>query len=190
LNTTERAALRTKLGLAEEQPVLLFVGRFVAKKGLPLLMDLVPRLPHVQWVFAGRGPLDPGGWEQPAVRVFRDRAGPTLAELYQVADLLVLPSVGEGFPLVVQEAMACGTPVLAGNELVGALPDVDRVLLTEPVEGAEALDRWQARLATISADPDSLRQRRQAVAEFASECWSWHRCADSYLDLYRKTMNP
>jgi glycosyltransferase involved in cell wall biosynthesis len=189
LDVADRSVLRGRLGFAEERPVLLFVGRFVDKKGLPLLQELVPRLPHVQWIFAGRGPLDPGTWNQPAVRIFRDRVGSTLAELYQAADLLVLPSVGEGFPLVVQEAMACGTPVLAGGELVGALPDVDRVLMTENVQGADAVDRWQANLTSLLADFGGLKGRRQTTAEFAAERWSWNRCADAYLDLYRKAMN-
>lgn len=181
-----REAIRARFGFEEGKPVLLFVGRFVAKKGLPLLRDLVPRLPQAHWVFAGHGPLDPKTWDQPSIRVFHNLTGTSLAELYQAADLLVLPSTGEGFPLVVQEAMACGTPALAGGELAGALPDIERVLMMEDVKGADALDRWQARLAELLSDPDRLRWLRQSVAGFAAERWSWHNCATAYFELYRK----
>ena len=188
LDSSRRAALRDQLGFGD-RPVLLFVGRFVAKKGLPLLRQLLPLLPQVQWVFAGRGPLDPESWNQPSLRIFRDRTGATLAELYQAADLLVLPSTGEGFPLVVQEAMACGTPVLASSELRGALPEVERVMMTEEVHGAQAPDRWLARLNALLDDPARMAATGQATAEFAAQRWSWRRCAASYFDAYRKAMS-
>ena len=54
------------------------------------------------------------------MRVFSDLAGPGLAELYRASDVFVLPSQGEGFPLVVQEALACGLPVVCGDESTGA----------------------------------------------------------------------
>src|SRR5207247_2045500 len=41
------------------KPTFLFVGRFVEKKGLPILRELAQRLPQVQWRFAGWGALDP-----------------------------------------------------------------------------------------------------------------------------------
>lgn len=185
VEAARRAALRARLGCPDGTPVLLFVGRFVAKKGLPLLERLVPRLPRAHWIFAGRGPLDPGAWQAGSVQVIHDRTGPALAELYQAADLLVLPSCGEGFPLVVQESMACGTPALVGDELVGSLPDLDGVLMTEGVTGDDDEHRWQARLAALLDAPHELASRRDAVAAFARERWSWDRCAAAYAELFR-----
>lgn len=183
----QRQQLRATLGLDSSRPVLLFVGRFVAKKGLPLLRTLVDGQPHAQWLFAGRGPLDPGSWDRPDIRVFRDRSGPALAELYQAADLLVLPSAGEGFPLVVQEALACGTPSLAGSELSGALPGIDDVLLTESVSGEDAAARWNARLGSLVKQANVLASLRQRAAAFAARNWSWDTCARTYRDLYRQS---
>ena len=59
--------------------------------------------------------------------VHRNLSQAELPPLYQAADLLVLPSVGEGFPLVVQEAMACGTPALVGDETAAGCPEAGAV---------------------------------------------------------------
>jgi glycosyltransferase involved in cell wall biosynthesis len=60
--------------------------------------------PDIQWAFAGWGHLDPQVWGLPNVVVFRDLSGADLVPLYQASDVFVLPSKGEGFPLVIQEA--------------------------------------------------------------------------------------
>jgi len=158
---------------------LLFVGRFVEKKGLALLRDLAERLPDVQWVFAGWGPLDPEAWGLPNVRVVRGLAQRELAPLYQAADLLVLPSVGEGFPLVVQEAMACGTPALVSDETAAGAPDAHGLLMHEPL----VMERWVARLQALLAAPAELAALRPRVAAFAREHWSWERSAARYASL-------
>jgi len=180
-----RDAVRQALGVAGA-PLLLFVGRFVEKKGLRLLHSLAQRLPHLRWVFAGWGPLDPERWALPNVSVQRGLSRERLVPFYQAADLLVLPSVGEGFPLVVQEAMACGTPALVAAETAAGAPEAAEVLLREALQPADsAVERWAARIDGLVASPEALRPLRPRVAELARARWSWDECAQRYAEILR-----
>lgn len=169
--------------------IFLFVGRFVEKKGLHILRDLATAFPDDLWLFAGQGPLDPEEWGLPNVRVIRDASGAALARYYRAADLLVLPSVGEGFPLVVQEAMACGTPALIGEETAAGCPAAHDVLFVEKI-GEDAAVRWAEALARLIADPSSLSRRRREVAAFAIENWSWDVTAAEYARMISAIVKP
>jgi glycosyltransferase involved in cell wall biosynthesis len=184
----QRAALRAALAVPAGTALLLFVGRFVEKKGLTVLRELTARLPQAYWVFAGWGPLDPSAWGRPNVRVFH--SPPNIHELYQAADLFVLPSVGEGFPLSVQEAMACGTPALVGIEAAAGSPAARAVLLSERTGREDTLERWERRLRELIAAPHALEALRPQVASFAREHWSWDRCAARYAELLRACAAP
>lgn len=165
---------------AAQRMVVLFVGRFVEKKGLFLIRQLARRCGDVLWVFAGSGPLDPETWELANVHVVRGIRGKELAELYRAADLLVLPSVGEGFPLVVQEAMACGTPVLVSEEVAAGCPEARNVLFVEAVGSAQSSERWAQRIAALQRDRGTLQDRGGACAAFASRHWSWRAATAAY----------
>lgn len=180
----ERRAHRLRFGLPPDKRILLFLGRFVEKKGLPVLRELAQRLPQVHWLFAGWGPLDPTSWQLPNATVVQSPATEDLGALYEAADLLVLPSVGEGFPLSVQESMACGTPALVGEDTAAGCPEAADVLLSERVGGATA-ERWAARIQSLLDAPDTLAGLRPRVAAFAREQWSWERCAARYSALLR-----
>jgi glycosyltransferase involved in cell wall biosynthesis len=182
-----RHALRSQLGV-HDKPLLLFVGRFVEKKGLGLLHHLAQNLPNMRWIFVGWGPLDPGSWGLPNASVRRNLTREEIVPLYQAADLLVLPSVGEGFPLVVQEAMACGTPALIGEETAAGAPEAAGMLLHEPLESGDAASRWSARIEALFASPETLGPLRKRVTEFARANWSWERCAGRYAEVLRACM--
>lgn len=166
---------------------ILFVGRFVEKKGVALLRGCID-LPGVDWTFIGWGPLSPLCWadELPAnVRVFEGLRSEQLVPYFQEADLLVLPSTGEGFPLVVQEALSCGTPVLVSREVADAFPSIDPDCVFDvELRCVSPEVRLRTALAALVSDPTRLAAARR-VAHTLSLQWSWENCVDDYLDLYR-----
>lgn len=168
-------------------PRILFVGRFVEKKGVPLLVELSRRMADVEWIFVGRGPLDPAGKVGRNVQIMRGLGSAQIAALCRAADLLILPSRGEGFPLVIQESLACGTPVLAETALGEAAPAAREWMNLESLGRPDDAARWEKRardvLDEIALHPELEAQKRAARAEFARREWSWETCAARYLEI-------
>jgi glycosyltransferase involved in cell wall biosynthesis len=141
-------------------------------------------MPEVEWLFAGYGPVDPGSWNLPNVHVERGRSGAKLAELYGAADLLALPSLGEGFPLVVSEALAAGLPALVDPSTIAGCPEVASVADGESVLGPDALSRWAVRIGRILDDETGRAAMVPQRVEFARSHWDWGRAAAAYAQLF------
>jgi alpha-maltose-1-phosphate synthase len=192
LDSMEKSDHRRRLGLRLDRPVALFVGRFVEKKGLHILSQMARQRPEILWVFAGWGHLDPQQWGLANVVVFRGLSGIDLVPLYQAADVFILPSKGEGFPLVIQEALACGLPVVCSADTAAAdkaiAPFLSPVALDEANPSATAtafcvaIDR---QLANSDQQNDSAQMRFQ----FVSGRYSWAACGDEYLKLIRAAVH-
>jgi glycosyltransferase involved in cell wall biosynthesis/putative flippase GtrA len=170
----------------------LFVGRFVEKKGLVHLRRCMS-LPDIHWTFVGRGPVSPAEWNIPASRLqLRGMLAPSdVADAMRAADLLVLPSKGEGFPLVIQEALSCGTPVLVSQEIADAFPQIDpRCVWSVDLrpsageEGADVAGRLRAEIARLAGAREVLHSARPLAAALAAQ-WSWETCVDSYMKVYQ-----
>ncbi len=183
----QRRYLRNRFALLDDEPIVLFVGRFVEKKGLPVLKHLARLLPGWHFWLAGAGPIDPEKWFFPNVHVFRNCRDAALAELYQAADLLILPSYGEGFPLVIQEAMACGLPVMCSPATAaGSRPAKPYLLM------AEVFPRDPARTATLWAERLKIQRAylplpgpQMDLSRAAAQLWPWPVIAGHYADIFR-----
>jgi glycosyltransferase involved in cell wall biosynthesis len=151
-----RARLRAELG-AGDRPLILTVGRLADQKGLPTLLDAAAgwarRTPQPLVAVAGDGPLeaplrDRITAEGLPVRLLGRRAD--VAELLTAADVAVVPSVWEGQPLIVQEILRAGRPLVATE--VGGIPELvgDAALLVPPGD-AGALERAVSRVLDDSA---------------------------------------
>ena len=178
---------RGALGFEPARPLMLFVGRFVPKKRLPIVRAMAALRPAWQWCVIGHGPEQPQNWGLPNVRVLAPMAQAALAAYYRAADLLVLPSEGEGFPLVVQEAMACGVPacitadVAAGSSMPGELwLELPEAPGETAQRGVAAIDGWLGWPAARRAG------QRAACARYAAERWQWDAAAQAHLRWLRE----
>ena len=161
-------------GPAAATPVVLFSGRFVERKGIAVVEALARAMPTHQFVLAGWGPVDPDDWSLPNVARRTADTSAEMAQIYRAASILILPSVGEGFPLVVQEALSTGLPVICNTETITAdavlgdhvfHADVD---LSDPGGTAQI---WQKVIETALATDTADKAR--ARAGFAAERYGW-----------------
>ena len=172
----ERRVLRRKWGL--ERPTVLFVGRFAPRKGTDLLLEAADDAFELVFCGANRGAAVNGK----KARVIPPLPQDELSELYRACDLLVLPSVGEGFPLVVQEAMASGLPVIVTDS------EEYREYLNESVAVFSPRDPRALRQSIIGLLrlPDRRERMGRAARSWALAHFDWERTVDRYLELYGK----
>ena len=186
------AETRAALGLPAAGPLAVFVGRFVEKKGLEAVRRMAAARPDVAFALAGWGAIEPSDWGLPNVTVLRGLGGASLAALYRAGDVLLLPSAGEGFPLVVQEALACGMPVLCGEETAQADPDATAHLAfaaVRPDDPQATADAFLPRLdAALAAGRTPAQDRERA--RFAHDRYAWERAGARYAALVAALLAP
>jgi glycosyltransferase involved in cell wall biosynthesis len=179
-SVAQRRTLRRQLGVKDTDRLALFVGRFVEKKGLHSLEQLARQRPDLTFVLAGWGAIDPAAWGLPNVRVVNGKSRKALAALYQASDVFVLPSVGEGYPLVIQEALACGLPVICGADTAEAdrkAKPLLRAVSIDTHDPAVTASRVSAEIDAALKGPKSVGRAR---AKFAAARYEWRRIATVY----------
>ncbi|HEY3982926.1 glycosyltransferase family 4 protein [Cedecea sp.] len=161
---------------------VLFVGRYVEKKGLAILRTLAETRPDLFFLLAGQGPLSPDDWGLSNVYDLGIQSPAALADLYHQVDLLLLPSVGEGYPLVIQEAMACGLPVICGIPTHRADPQAARWLCGVDIDLANP--QASAHLCANAIDSMALSEsERTEMAHYATTHYCWQIMASKVLAL-------
>ena len=189
----DRDALRGRHGCGERDVLLLAAGRHSEQKNFKTLIEALALLPGdvPPWrlVLAGDGPLREdhirraaaagleAGIEFPGVVTDLDR-------LMQAADIFVLPSLWEGLPLVLLEALACGRAV-AGTRIDGiseVISDGSTGLLADPGDARQL----SGILARLIASPDERDRLGRAALEVARGAYSLDRVVDSLLSIYTR----
>jgi len=181
------AYLMEKLKIQEDQKVVLTVARLAKGEGykgydkvLLAMRRVVKEFPGVRYVIAGSGSDMPRMRKLIQDYQLRDCAilagfvaDREIPDYYNLCDVFVMPSTGEGFGIVFLEALACGKPVIAGN-LDGsreALVDGELGILVNPHD-TEELSEVITKVLRKDVDPrflDGNFLRQSAIRHFGIE---------------------
>lgn len=200
-NDARRADVLARFGIAADERFVLYVGGISPHKNLITLVQA-----YRQWAQRDAGRHDVslvlvGDYESDvfhssyqSLKAVVDDAhlasrirfagfvpDADLGDLYSAADVLVLPSLYEGFGLPVLESMACGTPVIASN--AGALPEVvgDAGVLFDPHRPDQLADALGRVLSDEGFRKDLARRGLRRAADF-----SWKASARAALAAFRE----
>ncbi len=182
----KRLRAEQKLG---ENPTIITVGALNASKGLSYLMEALAKLVQegrrFHWLVVGDGMLRPAlesqAWQlglTSRVHFVGFQQYARIPAWLSAADVLVQPSMDEGLPRSVLEAMSIGLPVVSSE--VGGLPEVVRPGETGflvPRGDIEALARA---LRALDADPDLRRRLGDAGRRLVEEKYSFEKVMPSF----------
>ena len=186
------AQCRSLLGIPQEKKVLMFIGQILTdtRKGGDLLAKILSSLPE--------------SLKAETVLLTIGEGGETIAEVvdmetlnlgyvnsdrlksiaYSAADLFIFPTRADNLPLVLQESMACGTPMVSFK--VGGVPDLVRHGITGYLATPGDTEDFSQGILQLLEEQElreSMSQNCRAIAvkEYALELQ-----AQRYIDLYRQ----
>jgi len=181
---SDRSAVRKELGFV--RPTLLAVGNLVPKKRHTLIIEALAQLHDVDLAIVGDGPerarieaLATALGVQDRVRLMGRLPQEALPAIYTAADLLVHPSLRDGWPNVLLESMACGTAAIVadfgGVSDIVAAPQAGRILTEATPEClAVTIRRF------LAAPPSRSETRHYA------EGFDWTSTTRGQIELFRQ----
>lgn len=179
-------AWRRSLGIADDEPVIGFVGRLVMEKGLDVFSETIDRLARREVrhkvLVVGKGPAREWFEQRLPDAIFAGfQGGEDLGRAVASMDMLFNPSVTETFGNVTLEAMAAGLPVVAASATGSRSLVADN--LTGRLVRPGAIDSFADALAAYCADP-ALRQAAGHAGETASQRYGWDEVNQELVDAY------
>jgi glycosyltransferase involved in cell wall biosynthesis len=189
-----RGGFRAQIGVEQDIPLVLFLGRINFKKGIDLLIPAFARLaqtlPRARLALVGP---DNENFGRQVRRWCKDHgiaqmvtmaghmAPCDVSKAYVDADVLVLPSYTENLGMVAVEAMACECPVIVSNR-IGISPDIKKaragvVVRLDPEEIAKAM-------FSILTGKTAARAMGAAGRRLAETCFSYERIVEKVIRMY------
>ena len=191
IKDTDKLTLKKKFRLERYSKIVSFVGKFTDFKGIDVLINaaklVTEKIPGIAFALAGDGALRKDmellGLELALnnIHFLGHQDQNSVADLYNLAEVSVVPSRIEPFGLVAIEALACGTPVVATN--AGGLPDFinDKVGRLVQMENVEKL----AEAIIEELLNETKTTKGTYAAEYALKNYSWGKSIEKVIDLYR-----
>ena len=186
----EVARLRTELGVSDNQFIVVGAGQVQKRKGIDDFIRLAEELPQITFIWAGGfsfgGMTD--GYERykkmmdnpPENLMFPGIVSPErMRELYALADLFLLPSYNELFPMTILEAASCEAPIM--------LRDLDlyKVILEGNYRGTEDREEMKEAILEYQVNPVALKDLKEKAKNISRE-YSEDHLLQIWLDFYEK----
>ena len=197
----------TRFGVDPTRPFVLFNGRITRQKGLPLLLAAALKLdPQYQLVIVASSPDTPEIAAEVAARARRvsgERGNliwidhfisrEDLIHLHSQATVFVCPSIYEPFGLVILEAMACETPVVASN--VGGIPEIvvegetGYLVDFDPADPESFTSALADRMEKLLSDPALAAKMGKAGRVRVLQHFGWRAIAAQTVELYGRLLS-
>ncbi|MBP7863078.1 glycosyltransferase family 4 protein [bacterium] len=188
----EKRAFRQSFA-GESQKIVLYVGRLVNEKGVQVLIDAAPKViqqyPETQFLIVGTGyfmetlkaQADYLGVTQ-NVRFLGYVADSDLLKLYQITDVVAIPSLYEPFGIVALEGMAAGTPVVVSD--VGGLRDFVEHMQNGITTYAGNSDSLAWGILQVLRDPGLAHHLNQTATKAVEEVYNWKMITKKTQETY------
>lgn len=198
----ERSAVRSEFGIADGVPVVGTVGRLTPQKGHHSLIEafarLAPDFPAAVLMVVGEGPLKEdlqgyAGRLGVADRVIFTGLRRDIPQLLAAMDVFVLPSLWEGMPNALIEAMASGKAAITTDfAFAREIVNSDRLGILVPPQDSNAIARS---VASLLRDATRSKRLGEAARENVRLQFSITRTVDTYCSLFieimgQKGINP
>ena len=199
-DAARKAFLRDRLNLPQSAKIVIYTGRLVSYKGLPLLLEAWNKIrlrhPDALLILVGSGGQDIHNFED-QLRAYVAAEGlekvvmftgavQNVADYLQASDIFAFPTENEAFGASLVEAMACALPSAASS--VGAVPDFiqhqHNGLLVEP----RNFEQLHAALDSLLSDPAQASRLGAAALETARQRFSSDMVTAAYLSLFHGLM--
>ena len=162
----------------EKKDYVLYFGRYSKEKGTETLFEVAKKLPHIEFIFAGSGPLEYIFEDAPNIKNVGFQRGEALEALIREARFTVAPSeCYENCPFSVLESQLYGTPVLGAN--IGGIPELIEIGKSGEVFesgnreslGQKISQMWNAARADANPYKDCNGARFLTVEEYCSKVY-------------------
>ena len=182
--------LREDLGLDQNQFIVVGAGQVQKRKGIDDFIRLAEELPQITFIWAGGfsfgGMTD--GYEKykkmmenpPKNLLFPGIVTPErMRELYSLADIFLLPSYNELFPMTILEAASCDAPIM--------LRDLDlyKVILEGNYHATADKDEMKQSILEYQKNPDSLKELKEKAKKISRE-YSEEHLLQIWLEFYQE----